>query len=87
MASCDLDNGGSYNTFSSPPRQVPKGPPPIDYDDSDFFCDHEWTGDTDLSSNPEVWVDGDPDTNELLPGVYFSTDDLVLAASPSPAPS
>ena len=76
--SCDLDNSGSNNTFSPPPRQASNRPPPIDYAYSDFLCDYEWTGDTDLSSHPEVWVDGDPGTNELLPGVYCSTDDLIL---------
>ncbi len=77
--SWDLDNPGSGNTFTSPPQQAPYQPPPIDYDYSDFTCDYEWTEDTDLNSLPEVWVNGDPGTNQLIPGVYCSTKDIQLS--------
>ncbi len=77
--SCAFDNTGQNNTYIPGTAQVPNRVPPVDYTFSDFPCTVTYTADTDLGSQPEVWVDEDPLTLQLKSGVYCSTQDLILS--------
>ena len=54
---------------------------PLGFVYSDFPCTAEFTEDTDLTSVSSVWVNNDPNTNQLKPGVYCSTKKLTLSGS------
>lgn len=79
-AACDLDLSGSGNDFDPPADDIPAAESmPIDYDYDDFDCDFEYFTDTNLVDHDELWVNDDPDTNELRELVICSTADLVLS--------
>ena len=67
------------------PRPTPLEPPDLApyfaYLASPATCTFELTGSDELKNYPEFWVDGDPDSNQLLPGVYCSDDDIELKQS------
>ncbi|HUF53710.1 MAG TPA: pilus assembly protein TadG-related protein [Dehalococcoidia bacterium] len=78
---CSLSNGGSGNVFDPSYQNSPELPDPLGYTYSDVPCTRTFTSDTDLTSVNSVWVNDDPNTNQLLPGVYCSTGKLTLSAS------
>ena len=75
---CSFENSGSNNTYQPPPAQSGALPDPLGYTFGSFPCTYTWNVDTDLNSHPEVWLNGDKDTGQLLDGVYCSTQDIQL---------
>ncbi len=78
---CTLDVSGQNNTFTPASHQTGIEPMPLDYTYDDFPCTMEFTEDTDLTSVPAAWLNGDKDTGVLLDGVYCSTSNLSLSSS------
>ena len=69
---------GQNNTFTSTPAPAPNVGF-VNYTFSSFPCTYTYTKDTALASRPEAWVGGNPNSNQLNPGVYCSTQDIVLS--------
>ena len=78
--SCDFTNNGSNNTYNPPAESDGNRDAPVEFSYSDFECTFEYTQDTDLTSQPEAWVNFSTKT-ELKPGVYCSTKKLSLSGS------
>ena len=77
--SCNLTVSGNNNTFVPPASNEPPQALPLSYTYADFPCDRTFAADTDLMSVPDIWVGGDPTSNQLLSGVYCSTGKLTIS--------
>ena len=80
-SACGLDESGSNNSFDPPYQSTGTQPMPLNYTYSDFPCDMEFFSDTDLTSVPAAWLNGDKDTGVLIDRVYCSTAKLTLSGS------
>ncbi|MBI4570391.1 MAG: Tad domain-containing protein [Chloroflexi bacterium] len=79
---CSIQIGGQNNTFNPAPDQTGNRPLPVNYTFSDFPpCTFTFTHPANLNSVQEVWVGGNQNSNQLLPGVYCSTSTLSLSGS------
>ena len=78
---CSFSDGGSGNVYTPPAAPRVNVTSPINFAFTDFPCTYTYAGDTDLASRPEVWVGGDPSSNQLLTGVYCSQQDIILSGS------
>ena len=78
---CGFQNGGGGNSYTPAPGPGVVEPPPVNFVYADFPCDIEFSGNVNLTSEPAVWLNGDKNTNQLLPGVYCSTGTLTISGS------
>ncbi len=78
---CSFEEDGSGNTFGSGPTQVSAPvPPPLSFQYSDFGpCTFFVNGDLNISADtPQYFVNNDPNTLTLKPGLYCATGDIEL---------
>jgi hypothetical protein len=78
---CGAGVRGRHNVFASPPSPSNPKPVPPNYTFNDFPCDMTFNRDTELGDVREVWLNNDPLTGQLKPGVYCSTRNLTLRPS------
>ena len=76
-----LDDSGGGNTYTPSHAPGSRRSSPLGYSYGDFNCNHEFTSDADVRSEPSLWQGNDPNTNQLNPGVICSTGNLALGGS------
>jgi hypothetical protein len=80
---CGVRVGGSRNQLALAPAKIPAKPIPPNYVYSDFAsaCTMTFTGNVELSSVRSIWVNDNPDSLQLEPGVYCAAGNMTLTPS------
>jgi hypothetical protein len=80
---CGVKVSGSRNVFAVPPAKAPAQPIPPNYVYRDLapHCTMTFTGNVELSSVASIWVNDDPGSLQLEPGVYCATGNMTLTPS------
>ena len=78
---CTFQDNGNTSVYTPAPRPDEVTASPVNLSYVDFACNFPFSGSVNLNTEASVWLNGDPNTGVLLPGVYCSTGDLQLSGS------